>query len=88
MVSADWCKETPHTNSDSIPIAIFRLFFTEMTQLLVAETNKYYKYNWHLDIFYTDDKQSWLPDINVQEMHVFLAFMINVTWCQGQSEEF
>jgi hypothetical protein len=35
-------QEMPHVNKDAKPITIFLLFFMEVIQLLVVETNKYY----------------------------------------------
>jgi hypothetical protein len=50
------------------------LFFVEIIQLLVEETNRYH--HQHLDTL--DKGQSPLPDVNVQEMCLFLA-IISVT---------
>jgi hypothetical protein len=35
-------QEVPHVNNDSTPVTVFLLFFMEMIQLLVAETDRYY----------------------------------------------
>jgi len=39
--------EAPHINKDSSPLPALMLFFTEVFQLLVEETNLYYQH--HLD---------------------------------------
>jgi hypothetical protein len=58
-------------NKDSTPINIFLLFFTDMIQLLVAETNKYYYQYLHtLD---NDDGCSQLQDVTVQGMYIFFG---------------
>jgi hypothetical protein len=60
----------PHGNKDSTtPITIFLLFFKEVIQLLVAETNKYY--NQYLDTLDNDGGHLQLPDTTVQEMYIF-----------------
>jgi len=45
------------------------LFFVEIIQLLVEETNRYH--HQYLDTL--DKGQSLLPDVTVQEMFLFLA---------------
>jgi hypothetical protein len=40
-------SEAPHINKDSSPIAVLMLFFTEIFQLLVEQSNLYYQQ--HLD---------------------------------------
>jgi hypothetical protein len=45
-------QEAPYVNKNSSPTTIFHLFFTDVIQLLVAETNKYY--NQYLDTLDND----------------------------------
>jgi hypothetical protein len=44
--------------------------------MLVAETNKYY--NQYLDTFNNDDRHSWIHDVSVQEMYIFLPVIIQI----------
>jgi hypothetical protein len=55
-------------NKDSAPIVVFLLFFMEVIQLLVAETNSYY--NKYIDILDSD--------MTVQETYIFLATIIQM----------
>jgi len=50
------------------------LFFVDIIQLLVEETNRYH----HQYLVTLDKGQSLLPDVTVQEMCLFLA-IISVT---------
>jgi hypothetical protein len=63
-------------NKDSTPITIFLLFFVEVIQLLVAETNKYCSQC--LDTPDNDGRCSWLPDVIVKDMFIFLAIIIQM----------
>jgi uncharacterized protein RhaS with RHS repeats len=47
------------------------LFFMQVIQLLVQETNKYY--NQYTDTQDSDGRCSKLPDMTVQEANIFLA---------------
>jgi hypothetical protein len=48
----------------------------DMIKLLVAETNEYhYQYLETLD---NDDRASQFPDVTVQEMHLFLALIVQM----------
>jgi len=58
----------------SSPVSIFMLFFVEIIQLLMEETNRYR--HQYLDTL--DKGQSPLSDVTVQEMCLFLA-IISVT---------
>jgi hypothetical protein len=49
-------QEVPRVNKDSMPITTFLLFFMELIQLLVAETNK--SYNQYLDTLDNDRRCS------------------------------
>jgi hypothetical protein len=69
-------QEAPHVNKDSTPITIFLLFFMEVIQLLVAETNKYS--NQYLDTFENDGGCLRFPDVTVQEMYTFLDIIIQM----------
>jgi len=61
-------QEAPHVNKDSTPITAFLLFFMEVSQLLVAETNKFYSQ--YLDKLDSDSRHSHLTDMNVH-VHLF-----------------
>jgi len=43
-------QEGRHANKDSTPITVFLLFFMDVIQLLVAETNKNYSQQAHLTL--------------------------------------
>ena len=66
--------EEAHNNKDSSPLSIFVLFFFEIIQLLVEETNRYY--HQYLDTL--DEERSPLPDVTVQEMCLFLAIIVQM----------
>jgi hypothetical protein len=55
-------NEAPHIIKDSSPLGVF-MFFFEIVQLLVEETNRY-----HLYLDTLDKAWSLLPDMTVQEM--------------------
>ena len=67
-----WQTEAPHITEDSTPLSIFMVLFFEIIQLLVEETNRYY----HLYLDTLDEGQSPLPEVTVQEMHLFLAITV------------
>jgi hypothetical protein len=69
-------QEAPHVNKHSNPVTVFFLFFTEVIQLLVAETNNYYSQ--YLDTLDNYDGCSRLPEVTVQEMYMFLAIIIQM----------
>jgi hypothetical protein len=58
-------QKEPHVNKDSTSNNAF-LFFMEVIQLLIAETNKYY--NQYLYTLYKDSRCSKLPHMTVQEI--------------------
>jgi hypothetical protein len=60
-------QEALHINKDSSLISLF-LFFMDIIQLLIAETNKHY--NQHLCTL-DNDRCSWFPDMTVQEIMYF-----------------
>jgi hypothetical protein len=62
-------RNTPHQYSS--PLSIFMHFFFESIQLKVEETNRYY----HRYLDTLDKGQSQLPDVTVQEMCLFWAFL-------------
>jgi hypothetical protein len=47
------------------PLSIFMLFFVDIIQLLVVETNRYY----HQYLDSPDEGQSPLPDVTLKEMY-------------------
>jgi hypothetical protein len=50
------------------------LFFLEIIQLLVVETNMYY----HQYLDSLDDRWSPLPDVTLKEMYSFLVFILQM----------
>jgi len=58
----------------SWPLSVFMLFFFEIVQMMVEETNRYY--HQYLDAL--DGGQSSLPDMTVQEMGLFLAVTLQM----------
>jgi hypothetical protein len=49
-------------------ITVFLLYVTEVTKLLVAETNNYYDYNWYLDTFEMEDRRLRFLDVTAEIM--------------------
>jgi hypothetical protein len=67
-------NEAPHINKDSSPLGIFMLFFHEIMQLLVEETNRYYR-----QYLQTVAKgSSPLPDVTIPEMYLFLPIVLQM----------
>jgi len=66
--------EAPHINKDSSPLSILMLFFFEIIQLLVEETNRYY----HQYLGTLDKEWSPLTDVTVQEMCFFVAIIVQM----------
>jgi hypothetical protein len=64
----------PTTNKDSTPLNVFMLFFLEIIQLLVVETNRYY----HQYLDSLNDGRSPLPDVTLKEMFSFLALILQM----------
>jgi hypothetical protein len=56
--------EAPHINKDSSPLSVLMLFFTEIFQLLVEQTNMYYQQ--HLNRQAGPNRR--LPDITLPDM--------------------
>jgi hypothetical protein len=69
-------QETPHMKRDFIPITVFLLFFMEVIQLLVTETNKYYSQ--YLDTLDNDSTSSWSSDVAIQETYVLSVIIIQM----------
>jgi hypothetical protein len=68
-------QEVPHVNKDSSPITVFFLSFVDVTQLLVAQTNKYY--NQYLDP----------PDMmSGEHFHNMTVHMIMYSWLSYKSD--
>jgi hypothetical protein len=63
-------NEEPHINKDSSPLSVFMLFFHEIVQLLVEETNRYYRQ--YLENI--AEGRSPLPDVIIPEMYLFVSF--------------
>jgi hypothetical protein len=61
---------TLHINKDSSPLAVLMLFFTEIFQLLVEQTNLYYQQ--HLDRQAGPSRR--LPDFTLPDIMTFTAF--------------
>jgi hypothetical protein len=57
-------NEATHINKDSLPLTLFVLFFLEIMQLLVEETNVYY----HQYLKIVDEGCSPLPYVSIPEM--------------------
>jgi hypothetical protein len=69
----DTSHEAPTINEDSTPLSVM-LFFMEIIQLLVVQTNRYYYQ--YLDSL--DDGWSPLPDMTLQEMYSFLVLILQM----------
>ena len=65
-------SEAPHINKDSSPLAVFKLFFTDIFPLLVEQTNLYYKQ--HLDRQAGPSRR--LSDITMPEIMTFTALAL------------
>jgi hypothetical protein len=64
-----------------IQYCIFMLYFLELTQLLMEETNKYYQ-----QYFETlDEGWSPLPDMSIQETSFFLAMLMQMRHDQKET---
>ena len=75
--------EAPHINKDSSPLSILMLFFFEIIQLLVEETNRYY--HQYLDTL--DEWWSSLPDVNCSgNVFVFGNNSADEAWSEGRAE--
>jgi hypothetical protein len=64
-------NETPHINKDSLPLSVFMLFFYEIMQLLVEETNNQYLKN-------IAEGRSPLPDAIIPEMYSFISTVLQM----------
>jgi hypothetical protein len=67
-------NETPNINKDSSSLRIFMLFFLEIMQLLVEETNR--NYNQYMDTL--DEGCSPLSDMTIKEMCLFLPVFVQM----------
>ena len=67
-------SEASHINKDSSPLAVLMLFFAEIFQLLVEQTNMYYQQ--YLDRQAEPSRQ--LPDITLQDMMTFIALALQM----------
>ena len=65
-------SEAPHINKDSSPLAVLMLFFTEIFQLLVEQTNLYYQQ--HLDRQAGPSRR--LRDITLPDIMTFTALAL------------
>jgi hypothetical protein len=67
-------SEALHINKDSSPLAVLMLFFTEIFQLLVEQTNLYYQQ--HLDRQAGPSRR--LPDITLPDIMTFTALALQI----------
>jgi hypothetical protein len=67
-------SQAPTVNKHSTPLSVFMLFFLDIIQLLVVETNRYYRQ--YLDTL--KKRRSPLPDVTMQEMYSFLAIILQM----------
>jgi len=67
-------SEAPHINTDSSPLSVLILFFTEMFHLLVEHTNLYYQQ--HLDGQAGPSHR--LPDITLPSMMTFIVLPLQM----------
>ena len=67
-------SEAPHINKDSSPLAVLMLFFTEIFQLLVEQTNLYSQQ--HLDRQAGPSRR--LPDITLPDVMTFTALALQM----------
>jgi hypothetical protein len=58
------------------------LFFLEIIQLLVVETNRYY-HQYHDSL---NDRRSPLPDMTLKKMYSFLALILQMGHDKGYTE--
>jgi hypothetical protein len=65
-------SEAPHINKASSPLAVLMLFFTEIFQLLVEQTNIYYQQN--LDTQAGPSRR--LPDITLPDIMTFISLAL------------
>jgi hypothetical protein len=67
-------SEALHINKDSSPLAVLMLFFTEIFQLTVEQTNLYYQQ--HLDRQAGPSRR--LPHITLPDIMTFTAFVLQI----------
>jgi hypothetical protein len=67
-------REAPHINKDSSPLTVLMLFFTEIFQLLVEQTNLYYQQ--HFDRQAGPSRR--LPDIMLPDIMTFTALALQM----------
>ena len=67
-------SEAPHINTDSSPLSVLLLFFTEIFHLLVEQTNMYYQQ--HIDRQAGPSRR--LPDITLPDMMTFVALALQM----------
>jgi hypothetical protein len=66
--------EAPHIGKESTAFSAFMLFFAEIIQLLVHETNRYYKQY----VETLDEGPAPLRDVTVQEIYLFIAIILQM----------
>jgi hypothetical protein len=67
-------NEAPHVNKDSLPLSVFMLFFHKIMQLLVEETNRYYRQ--YLETI--AEGRSPLPNMTILEMYLFVSIVLQM----------
>ena len=78
-------RNATHTTSESTPLSILLLFFTEIITLLVVETNRYY----HQFFENSDDGPSPEREVTEVEMFAFLALILQMGHTvQGRLEDY
>jgi hypothetical protein len=67
-------SEAPHINKDSSPLSVLMLFFTQIFQLLVEQTNLYYQQH----LYRQAGPSRRLPDIMLPDMMTFTALALQM----------
>jgi len=78
-------KEAAHVTSESTPLSVLLLFFTEIITLLVVKVNRYY----HQFLENSDDGHSPEHEVTEVEMFAFLALTLQMGHTvQGRREDY
>ena len=73
----------PDINAESSPLPLFMLFFWQVFQLILEETNRYFRQ--YMESKNTASTSAQSPDITIGEIYTFFAIIIQMGHDQGGS---
>jgi hypothetical protein len=73
----------PDINAESSSFSIFILFFRQVFQIILTETNRYF--HQYMSSRTTGSTSVQPPDITIEEMYTFLGIIIQMGHCQCHS---